>query len=127
MKSKPMSKCPNCALPSETHDKLCHSCTAIFQGFVELTLKRSIMIRYAPLYFYDAICLYRSWLNENRWKRLLKRARVIADWLDRNKRNKAQKKKYQDLHVMFVEFLASPFTSQAEEQVEEMFKMLESR
>lgn len=58
---------------------------------------------------------------------MLKRADVIADWLDGNKHNKAKKQKYRDLHVMFLEFLALFPTSQAEEKVEEMLKVLENR
>lgn len=77
--------------------------------------------------FYDAISLYRIWLHENRWRRLLKRANVIAHWLDRNKHNKAKKEKYRDLHGMFVEFVTSTLISDAEERVEEMFGVLEGR
>ena len=123
----PSPECRVCGLASEAEGQLCPSCTATHQELIDLVVKRSVMIRYARMYFYDAVCLYRLWLIEKRQQRMFKRARIIARWLDRNKRNKAVKKRYQDLHLRFVEFVESPFTLQAEKKVEEMLELLKKR
>ena len=126
-KSKPAPECPNCALPSETKDQFCTSCAGIFQEIIEITLKRSIMIRYAPIYFYDAISLYRLWQIDSRRQRVLIRAKIIDKWFGENRHNKAEEEKFWKLHWMFAEFLASVFISDAEEKLEEMLKVLEDR
>ena len=128
--SKPKVQSPECrvcGLASEAEGKFCPSCAVMHQETIDLVVKRSVMIRYARMYFYDAVCLYRLWLIENRRQRMFKRAKIIAGWLDRNKRNKAVKRRYQDLHLRFVEFVESPFTLQAEKKVEEMFELLKKR
>lgn len=124
-KSKLTHKCPNCGDVSETKDQFCNSCEVIHQVIIDVLLHRLRSIRYKPLYFYDGVCLYRLWQIGSRRQRVLKRAGVIADWLDRNKHNKAQKEKYRDLHVMFIEFVASFPSSQAEKKVGEMLRVLE--
>ncbi len=114
-------------MESEAEGQLCPSCVVMHQELIDLAVKRSFMIRYAPLYFCEVISLYRNWLRENRRQRALKRAKIIAEWLDKNKRNKAKKKRYQDIHLRFIEFLESRLISQAEAKVEEMFEILEKR
>ena len=131
-RKKPASKsispeCPGCGLAPEAEGKFCHSCAVIHDELVDIALKRSVMIRYARMHFYDAICIYRLWLLDNRRKRLFQRVNVIADWLDRNKRNKAEKKGYEELHLLFLEFLSVRLVSLGEKKLEEMFKVLERR
>jgi hypothetical protein len=131
-KSKPgpvaqSPECPACGLASEAEGQICHSCAVVYQEIIDLALKRSAMIRYAPFHFYEVICLYRIWQRNNRRQRVLKRAEVIDHWFGINRHKKSEKKRFWALHMMFTEFLASTLISQAEEKVEEMFKMLERR
>src|ERR1044072_929694 len=121
----PSPECPVCGLASEAEGQYCPSCAKTHQQIIDIVLHRSIMIRYARIYFYDAVSLYRLWLLAGRRQRLLRRANLIADWLYKNKYKKAKKKRYQDLHLLFVEFVASPLISQAEKKLEEMVKLLE--
>ena len=123
-------ECRVCGLQSKAEGQFCTSCEATHQELVALAVKRSLVIRYAPLYFYEAICLYQNWLRENKWLRVLRRARVIAEWLDKNKHNKTRRRRYQELHLLFVEFVSSFLTSHAEkklEEMEEIFELLEKR
>ena len=119
----PSPECRVCGLASEAEGQSCPSCMVMHQELIDLAVKRAAMIRYAPFYFCEVISFYRNWLRENRRQRALKRAKIIAEWLDKNKRNKA----YQDIHLRFIEFLESRLISQAEAKVEEMSKILEKR
>lgn len=120
-------ECRVCGMASEAEGQLCPSCAVMHQELIDLVVKRSIMIRYARMYFYDAVCLYRLWLIEKRWQRVHRRAKVIDEWFGKNRRNKAEEERFWKLHWMFAEYLLSPLISQAEAKVEEMFKLLEER
>lgn len=135
-KKKPKSKpcpiaqspqCRVCGLASEAEGQFCHSCLVIHQDLVDLIFKRSAMIRYAPLHYCDAVSLYELWLRENRRQRVLNGATVIDAWFGRNRHNKAEEKRFWELYILFTEFLNSILISQAEERLEEMFKVLERR
>ena len=123
----PPPECPVCGQTSEAEGQLCPSCMVMHQELVEIILKRSAMIRYARMYFYDAVCLYRLWLIENRRQKVHRRAKVIDEWFGKNRHNKAEEERFWELHWMFAEYLLSPLISQAEKKVEEMFEILEKR
>ena len=105
----------------------CQSCTQIHQDLVDIVFNRLVMIRYAPIYFYDATSLYRLWLLHNRWLKVRWRAKVIDDWFGRNRHNEAEKERFLELHLLFTEYVYTPLITEAEEKVDEMFRILERR
>lgn len=117
--------CPNCGLASETNDQFCDSCSVEYQQIIDIVLKRLRICRRAPLYFLEAVCLYRNWRREHRRQRVLNRALLIDAWVGRNRHNEAEEERFWELHTLFTEFLCSALISQAEEKLEEMFKVLE--
>ena len=141
-KKKPESKpvpiaqsptCPNCGHASEKADVFCASCESIYQAIIEILLKRARMIRYAPFYFYDAVCLYSMWQVASRRERVIQKGHIINKWFGQNRQaiqmdNTKRQREFIKLHDMFTDFVMhTALLSQAEEKLEAMFKILERR
>ena len=141
-KKKPTSKpvpidqsptCPNCGHPSEKTDVFCACCESTYQSIISIILTNSIMIRYAPLHFANAISLYRLWQIASRQERVMQKGYIIDKWFGQNKQaiqmdNTKRQEEFFKLHDMFTDFVTRPaLLSQAEEKLEAMFKILERR
>jgi hypothetical protein len=142
-KKKPESKpvpmmaqsptCPNCGHASEKTDVFCASCESTYQSIISIVLTNSIMIRYAPLHFYNAIALYRLWQIASRRERVIQKGHIIDKWFRQNRQaiqmdNTKRQREFFKVHDMFTDFVMhTALLSQAEEKLEAMFKILERR
>lgn len=141
-KKKPKSKsdpidqspiCPNCEHASEKTDVFCASCESTYQSIIKMLLTNSIMIRYAPLHFFNTIALYRLWQIASRLERVIQRGHIINKWFGQNRQaikmhNTKRQRKFLKLHAMFTDFVTRPaLLSEREEKLEAMFKILEER
>ena len=137
-KSKPDSTvqsliCPNCEHESEVKDQFCGSCETTYQAIIELLLKRAKMMRYAPIYFIDAIALYILWQLASRRERVINRGYIIDKWFGQNRSaihmdNTKRQREFIKLHDMFTDFvMRTALLSEAEEKLEAMFKIIKRR
>ena len=139
-KKKPKSKsdpidqspiCPNCQHPSEKTDVFCASCESTYQSIINMLLTNLIMIRYAPLRFFNTIALYRLWQYASRRECVLQRGHIINKWFGQNRQaiymdNTKRQRKFLKLHAMFTDFVTRPgLMSEAEEKLVAMFEVLE--